>query len=84
MTRSGVVVALLLVTGLYGPVGAQEGGPMDGAGATPLTISEAIELALTRSFAVRIAREELAVARGQIDEASVSYTHLTLPTNREV
>jgi len=37
--------------------------------ATTLTLGEAIELALTRSFAMRTNQQDLEIARGQIDEA---------------
>ena len=69
MMRSGVAVALLAVAGLLSPADAQDGGPTDGTNGTPLTIGEAIQLALNQSFAVRIAREDLEVARGQVEEA---------------
>ncbi len=69
MTRSGVVVALLAFAGFLSPVSAQDGGPTDGTNGTPLTIGEAIQLALEQSFAVRIARENLELARGQVEEA---------------
>lgn len=69
MKRSGVVGALLCLAGLLSPAHGQEGGPTDGVDGTPLTIDEAIQLALNQSFAVRIAREDLALARGQVEEA---------------
>ncbi len=90
--------ALLLAGPAAGPAAAQAvdapdpiAAPDDTPPATPeaggaaLTLGEAIELALVKSFAVRVAREDLAIARGRIDEAwgsvypkvdaSARYTH---------
>lgn len=80
MKRLRGVAALTLLGLGAGPAGAQppsadeapaaaEPAPAPGAGATPLTLGEAIQLALEQSFALRLARQDLEVARGQIDEA---------------
>jgi len=69
MRRSGAVIALLSLAGFVSPVIAQEASSASGSAGMPLTIGEAIQLALNQSFAVRIAREDLSVARGQVEEA---------------
>lgn len=86
MTRSGVVVAVLGLAGLCAPASAQDGGPAYGAGGTTVTIGEAIQLALARSYAVRVAEQDLEKARGQTEQAwstvyprvdlDVRYTHI--------
>ena len=78
--KSGSVVNVASVIGLIG-----------NAGQTNYAASKAGVIAITRSMAKEVAKRGVrvnAVAPGYIQtkmtEAPVSYTHLTLPTNREV